>query len=399
MTRLRTSLLALALSAAALAQTPSQVGVLTVAWPGGLPLGSPNLLATVRYPAATSGGGGPVLPHPNGWPVVVLLHGLGWLGQDYGALADAFVAEGFVVVAADTCQWDWVCQEHDGRALHGALVAANADPADPLFGVLDTTRIALVGHSMGGSSIAQILVSNPGYRAAFAFAPALPLGTNADAVTVPFGVAVGVGDTITTWNHYALPYYLAVANHGSFKSMTLMGVDCDHMNLAGLVPPPWSSTTATIFDRSVRVGAGFLRHAMAIDPTALDQVLGGPSLNDPNMVFVQREVLVPQMWFDQVFHIGQPSRVSVALDGLIAALLASGSLIPPVPTPYGVMAIDPGTTFLVGLALLGVNGTADFALVTPADPQLVGLSIAVQAITDSSADLTFSNAWLVPTLP
>lgn len=398
MTPVRSSLLALVLTAGALAQTASPVGVRSVAWPGTAPVTSSSLLATVHYPAATAGPNAPVLPHPTGWPVVVFLHGLGWLGQDYAALADAYVAEGFVVVLSDTCQWDWACQEADGLALHGALVAADADPGDPLFGALDTNRIALVGHSMGGRSIAQILTTNPGYRAALALAPALPL-VAADAITVPFGVVVGDGDTLTTWNHNALPYYLAVTNHGSLKFLSLLGIACDHMNLAGLVPAPWSPTTTTIFGRSVAIGGGFLRHAMDVDPTALDQVLGVPPLADANVVMVQREATVPQMWVDEVFHIGQPSRVAVALDGFIAALLASASLIPPVQTPWGVMAIDPGTTFVVGLALLGPTGNAEFPLVTPADPQLIGTSIALQAITDSNGDLSFSNAWAIPTLP
>ncbi|HTV24853.1 MAG TPA: hypothetical protein VMG12_39440 [Polyangiaceae bacterium] len=66
----------------------------------------------------------------------------------YAALLHYLASYGFFVVAANG---RWV---GSGAALtHGIdfLVAANADPDSPYFGLIDTTRVGVMGHSQGGS--------------------------------------------------------------------------------------------------------------------------------------------------------------------------------------------------------------------------------------------------------
>jgi pimeloyl-ACP methyl ester carboxylesterase len=388
-------LFAVALATVAVtAQQGRPVGTRSVAWPNPTAAGSPALAATVRYPAATPGVGVPMLTHPTGWPVVVLLHGFGLIGQDYGVFADALVRAGFVVVLPDTCQWDWDCQEADGRAMFPALANEDADASSPFYSALDMHRVALVGHSMGGSSVGNILASNPGYRCGFTLAPVWAFGSNSSAIMVPFGIVVGSGDLVTSYASYALPYYTAVTNHGSVKLLYQLDTNCDHFNVAGLEPAPWSTVTTSVFDRTVKVTRGFLQHCMGISPMGFETTIGLEALAEPMLVSLQQETVVPQVWMQKAFQIGQTTRVSVATHGSLAVLMGAGNVMPGVPTPFGPLAIDLGSLFVMGVAVTSTRQRADIQVTMPADPLLIGVPIALQALAETPGTPTLSNAWL-----
>lgn len=376
------------------AATPWPVGMRNVAWQNPGLIGSPQLEATVAYPAIAAGVDTPVQPNPQGWPVIVFLHGFGWIGADYGVLADRLASQGFVVIAADTCQWSWTCQEEDGRAIHSALVTETGDSQSPFFEAFDRHRVALVGHSMGGSSAGNILVANPGYRCAFTFAPALPL-VDPTPIDVPFGIVVGTADAITPPGGYAQPYYNTIVNAAPLRFLYLLDYRCDHMNVAGLIPQPWSTDSIAVFDRATSLAVGFLRHAMGIDPTGLEAALGTAPLAEPMLVSMQHAESEPQVWANDQFRIGATNRVSIAAQSVLALLMAANALGPRIPTPFGDFLIDYASTFTVGLTLVGPQGRADFILSMPPDPTMVGLPIALQAIVDDGPDLRLGNAWLM----
>ncbi len=370
------------------------VGTRNVAWHNPSLVGSAQLEATVAYPAVSAGIDMPVQPRPEGWPVIVFLHGFGWIGADYGALAERLASQGFVVIAADTCQWSWTCQEEDGRAIYSALVTETGDSQSPFFGAFDRHRIALVGHSMGGTSTGNILVGNPGYRCAFTFAPALPL-VDPTPIDVPFGIVVGTADAITPPGGYAQPYYNTIVNAAPLRFLYLLDYRCDHMNVAGLIPQPWSADSVAVFDRSTSLAVGFLRHAMEIDPTGLEAALGTAPLAEPMLVSMQHAESRPQVWASDRFHIGATNRVSIAAQSVLALLMAANALGPRIPTPFGDFLIDYATTFPIGIALVGPQSRADFNLSLPPDPTIVGLPIALQALVDHGSDLQLGNAWLM----
>lgn len=388
-------LFAVALATVAVtAQQGRPVGTRSVTWPNPTAVGSPTLAATVRYPAATPGAGVPMLTHPNGWPVVVLLHGFGLIGQDYVVLADALVRTGFVVVLPDSCQWDWDCQEADGRAMFPALAFEDADASSPFFSAFDMHRVALMGHSMGGSSVGNILAANPGYACGFTLAPVWAFGSNSSAILVPFGIVVGAGDLVTSYASYALPYYTAVTNHGSVKLLYQLDTNCDHFNVAGLEPAPWSTVTTAVFDRSVKVTRGFLQHCLGISPTGFETAIGPEALSEPMLVSLQQETVVPQVWMQKVFQIGQTSRVSIATQGSLVVLMGAGNVMPGVQTQFGLLTIDLASLFVIGLGLTGTEQRADITINMPADPLLVGLPIALQALAETAVTPTLSNTWL-----
>lgn len=397
---LRRSLaLGAALCSTVLAQSQVAVGSRAIVLANSTGVGSTALAATVRYPAATAGTDVPVLPHPSGWPVIVLLHGFGWLGQDYTVLADAYVGQGFVVVLPDTCQWDWDCQEYDARAIYPALATENASAASPFGGALDMSRVGLVGHSMGGMSVGNVLAINPGYAAGLAIAPVLPFGDSPQAIAVPFGTIVGAGDPITPWDGFSLPYYTAVVNHPTLKFLCVMGMACEHMNVAGLVAQP-SAVDASVFTRGVRSGIGFLQHAMGLDATGLDRAIGFEAAADPLVALLESDIATPQVWLDQQFRIGMSSRVCSAAPGTWSILFAATTVIPPLATAWGDLLIDPWTMFPLAVLIAPPGDVAGATIAVPADPNLVGLPVALQALGETLPQVSWlSNAWQVQILP
>jgi len=397
---LRACFAAAALSLAAQAQTAFAVGTRSVAWPNPTALGSTVLAATVHYPALTAGVDAPVLPRPGGWPVVVFLHGFGFLGNSYVALAERWASTGFVVVASDTCQWDWDCQEADGRAIYSAVLAATTDVADPFFGACDVARIGIAGHSMGGMSVGNVLATNPGYRCGMAIAPVTPFGPSPASITVPFGIVVGEADTITPWLSYSQPYYDAVTAHGSMKFLYLIDSAGDHLNVGGLSPLPWSTTTTEAFERSADVCRGFLQHCLRADPTGLEEAIGPAAITDPLMTSLQREIAVPQMWTDSRFHLGATTRMSIAIDGVFAGVFASPNAIAPLPTGIGDLEIDLNSAFLLAFGLANSEQRVDIVLAIPNDPLLITAQVALQSLGESPVgSIKLSNPIFLPIEP
>ena len=157
---LTTALSSLLLTGCLLAQTPYAVGTRDIALANTTGQGSSSLTARVHFPAATAGSNVPVLPQQGGWPVVVFLHGFLALGNNYAPVGNALAAAGYIAVMSNTMQFDNQGQEYDGRALYSALVTANGTAGGAFTGALDMGRAALVGHSMGGGNIANVLANN-----------------------------------------------------------------------------------------------------------------------------------------------------------------------------------------------------------------------------------------------
>lgn len=400
LTPLRATFAAAVLSIAATAQTTLSVGTRAVAWANPTAHGSVTLAATVHYPALTAGVDVPLLPRPGGWPVVVFLHGYGLLGNAYAALAGAWASSGFVVVLSDTCQFDWDCQEQDGRALYSAVIAQNAATTSPFFGAFDVARIGLAGHSMGGTSIGNLLAANPGYRCAMTLAPATPFGSNASAITIPFGIVVGEADNVTPPLGYAQPYYNAVTSHGSLKFLYLLDAACDHLNVSGLTPLPWSPVTTQVFERSVAVSRGFLQHCLRAGPTGLESAIGPAALADPHFSSLQREALIPQMWTDARFRLGTSTRVSIAIEGAFAGLFASPAAIAPFPTGIGDLEIDPTLAFSLGIGFSNPDQRVDLVVNIPNDPLLLGTDVAMQSLGETPVGVVkLSNPVFLPIEP
>lgn len=160
------------LSCAALAFANDAVGLRDAELSGPRPLHF-----VIWYPAEAGGDtvvvgenpafyGSPVIrdatPGPGARPLVVLSHGYGGSWRNLGWLADALTGEGYIVAAPDhpgTTTFDadpeqaarlWE-RPHDLSRVIDALIA---DPG--LGGRVDQQRIAAIGHSLGGWTVAAL---------------------------------------------------------------------------------------------------------------------------------------------------------------------------------------------------------------------------------------------------
>jgi dienelactone hydrolase len=385
---------AAAASSAAVAQAPFLVGIRDVSLPNTSGQGSANLTARVHYPAAVAGTNAAVLPRAGGWPVVVFLHGFAAVGNNYAPVGNALASNGFVAVMSNTTQFDNQGQEYDGRALYAALVAANGSAASPLFGALDMSNAGLLGHSMGGGNVGNVLANNPGYRAGFCMAPVPPRGSNASNVRVPLGIVAGQGDSITPVASNAQPYYQALANYSAAKSYYLMNGDCTHLNVCAFSLA--SATDNAVFARSMAITLGWFDRFLRNGPLSLDAVFGPAPRGDARLVSASQQFVEPQVFASGLFAVGQTTRVSVAAEAGFCGIGLGSSLASAQPTPFGDLLLDAQTAALQWSGFTGSGASSqrlDVAVAVPLDPAFAGLPFAVQALgADRTGALRLGNA-------
>ncbi len=374
------ALLAVALAMAPLAaQAPYAVGSRTVAWPPHRPQRPTGCKPGGCNPPVTAGGDTPRQQPPSlsGWPTVVFLHGFGLLGSDYLDLGSRWAADGLCVVLLEDGQWDFLAQEVSARAVLDAMDQTNHRAFDPLRRAFDLHHVGLAGHSMGGGNVAVVLATNPGYQVGFALAPADPGPTATWFVDVPMGLIVGEGDVVTPWISHAQPFYLALHDYHEFKFLCLLDAEATHMDVAGL----WLNGQASqeVFDLTSRMGSGFLRHFLTNDRTALEQAIGIAPLTAPHMVGIHMVIERPQIWTTGPLQVGQTTRVSIAIEPGLGAVISAVSLAPALPTPFGPLLLDPASTYVALAGVAGYEHRADGFITVPNDPQLVGFDFAMQA--------------------
>ncbi|HEB53438.1 MAG TPA: hypothetical protein ENI87_09315 [bacterium] len=319
---------------------------------------------------------------PAGHPTVVFLHGFGFLGQDYWALGELLAENGFAAVMLNTAQFSYAELEDDARAMFVALGNASGSASGFFAGAFDTSRVGLLGHSMGGAVTAYVLnedpfsmASNPGYVCGLALAPANPAMTSAGTnVRVPLGIVSGLGDMVTPPSLHADPYYAGIATTDGLKFHYQMGLAAQHMNIPGLLP-----TSPTVFERTKAIVVGYFGHFLRRSLSGLDAVFGPDGAGDPNLSTLEVDVAVPQVWADQPLTIGQTTRVSIALEAGLAGLLGAGATSAPIPTMFGTVLIDLSTAFTVAESVAS-SERIDFTIDVPNDPLLVGVNLAVQGV-------------------
>lgn len=124
--------------------------------------------ARVYYPAVAAGSNAAVDARLAPYPAVVFNHGFkppilaaGIDYRNYTFLASWLAGFGYVVICPDQAtnndlfgsgQENATRDAEDARAALEHLIARSADPADPLVGLIDPARAALVGHSRGGDA-------------------------------------------------------------------------------------------------------------------------------------------------------------------------------------------------------------------------------------------------------
>lgn len=128
-------------------------------------------VATAEYtymaPVRFFGPGGPDMPffgeavpdaapHQEGgpYPLVVFSHGFGMTAEWYHQLGEHLATRGYVVMAPEHVEYDWFTDVIPATAQRPADVSQTLDLAATglLDGIIDTDRVAVVGHSYGGTT-------------------------------------------------------------------------------------------------------------------------------------------------------------------------------------------------------------------------------------------------------
>jgi hypothetical protein len=142
--------------------------------------GGRRLVTEIRYPIQLRPGepaetdGAPPLPRTGGYPMVVFAHGYDVTPDTYAALMDAWVRQGFVVVApffpdesasevaaqhgANT-EGDLANEPGDITFVTTSVLAASADESTNchiVSGLVDPSQIALAGHSDGAEAVGML---------------------------------------------------------------------------------------------------------------------------------------------------------------------------------------------------------------------------------------------------
>jgi dienelactone hydrolase len=113
------------------------------------------------------------LPHPGGWPLVVLSPGFTAPRTSLTALAEDLASRGYLVVGIDhtyeTAAITFpdgritgclICQTTDGPAVSASRARDVSFVLDALRGTYDPRSIAMVGHSMGGSAAVSTMLTD-----------------------------------------------------------------------------------------------------------------------------------------------------------------------------------------------------------------------------------------------
>jgi triacylglycerol lipase len=152
---------------------------------------------TIYYPTA-AGSYGAIAVSPG---FTAYQSSISWIGE-------RLASHGFVVITIDTIT---TSDQPDsrGRQLKAALdrvVSLSRSSSSVIYNKVDSSRLGVAGHSMGGGGTLAAARDNPSYKAAVPLAPWHTTKTWS-RVTVPTLIIGGESDTIAGVSSHSIPFY------------------------------------------------------------------------------------------------------------------------------------------------------------------------------------------------
>ncbi|QLQ39662.1 alpha/beta hydrolase family protein [Micromonospora robiginosa] len=244
--------------------------------------------ARITYPATAAGNGQPVAA--GRFPAIAFGHGFLQSVSKYSSTLSHLATWGFIVVAP-TSQGG-LSPNHSAFAddLNAALtwtVAQDTTSGSRFAGHVDTARLGLSGHSMGGGASILAAARNPRVVtvANLAAAETNPSAVSAAAtLTIPVQLVSGDRDGIAPPADHQRPIYAAKPPAKQLRTIK-GGSHCGFMDSGSLFCDSGSISRTVQLQLTRRLlTEWFLRH-LAGDTGYDDAVWGDPARTDPQVVF------------------------------------------------------------------------------------------------------------------
>ncbi|MAE76594.1 MAG: hypothetical protein CMJ85_06990 [Planctomycetes bacterium] len=344
--------------------------------------GSPRISCTVFYPAVSTGDKTPILRRSGGWPVVVFLHGHSLPGFLYVELGFHLAERGYLTVLKSTTRYDADLQYKDALALIPALQFEHLRKGAFLQGQLDTDRMGLAGHSMGGGNTIRVLTATRRFKAAVVFAPWIGFGSKwvekeAALVRTPIAIITGQGDTISPWDKHGSVLFDQLKAPDS-KTLYVLNKDCDHLNVVAWINStrPWAKE---VFEGSMDVATGVLDHYLLNDQRGLDRVVGPASKTNKRLFQHKVRAARPEYFKSGPEGLGKTTLLHIMSAPGPAAHFVSYRASR-IPTPFGLFFLDLSTVMLPVIGFVAQSGVLPMPWKIPDDTRLKGAYMTFQGL-------------------
>jgi dienelactone hydrolase len=244
--------------------------------------------ARVWYPATTPGASAPVAAGAH--PALAFGHGFFQDVSKYASTLQHWASWGVIGVAPKT--QGGLLPSHTAFAddLNAALTwltAQNTTTGSPFSGRVDTARLGLSGHSMGGGAALLAASRNPAVRTVTTLAAAEtnPSAVTASAaLTVPAQYVGGSSDTVAGVTDHQEKMYNAKPAPTQLRVIT-GGFHCGFEDSGGFGCDSGTITRTAQLSLTRGVTTAWLLYHLAGDTTLYDRVWGAAAQQDPLVVY------------------------------------------------------------------------------------------------------------------
>ncbi|MFE0674537.1 alpha/beta hydrolase family protein [Streptomyces sp. NPDC058867] len=295
------ALLALAagpsLTAHARAERTTSAAAIDPAAPGAFPVAYTDLTvsasgrsysARVWYPGTASGANQPVAVGAH--PGLAFGHGFLQSINQYESLLRHYASWGFITVTPKSQGGLFPSHSAFAADLNAALTwlsTQKTTTGSRFAGAVDTSRLGVSGHSMGGGAALVAASLNPAVKSVSTLAAAEtnPSAVSASrALTVPAQYVGGSADTIAPVADHQRKMYDAKPAATQLRVIT-GGFHCGFEDSSGFGCDSGGITRAAQQRLTQGVTTAWLLHTLAGDPALYDQVWGSAAQNLPGVVY------------------------------------------------------------------------------------------------------------------
>lgn len=342
-----------------------------------------EIVGRVYYPALASGQGTPADTSGAPYP----LHGFqhGWLGSPgtYDHICNHMATWGYVVASIGTETGIFASPANEAADTQAMMLWAEDqsrnEPGSFLAGMVSPTAPwSASGHSMGGSACQYLVGLEPRIDAVLALqplyassgTPGLALAAYPDALLV----LAGSIDSVTPPGSNAFPYWNAATSTTRAHYLEVQGMG--HLGSTDIpsTSEPVPASEQQRLHRKIMVA--FLEAEVRGNENAYGDLLGEGMTPEP--VEFEADCEQPPLWARP--GLSDPNALVAGLAGHAGdpAILALSAAPASIPTPFGLLGLDPALMLTLSSGPLDTSGVGEASIAVP--PGLTGTPFWVQGL-------------------